>query len=1100
MVLWGLVPATAALAASSNNPYIQSVTTSVSGDTATASSVHKPPYVHVWYQFRITSPQGHQWIARRFQSGDSFTWTPPKNATGPYEIEAYALTQFQVAHKDWALAVGSTPAVLSVGVLASIQMPTTLPALTAGQTTPDQVSVQLVNSNGTNAANETVTLTSSDPQAASVPASVTTNGNGQASFNVTAGTKADANVTITAQVGSVSTTTTVAVNPAAPAAVILSPASSDMAADGQASETLTGTVVDQYGNTVSGYNGTVGVVVNPNQFAQVPMSIVPQNPNNANANDTVNNPYWYTAKNGVVTFSVQEELASRNVTGEPTGDVGDTANVVPILPGGMLETANAATITLTAPQPTYDIVGQLSTGSNGGVIVQPLPSVLANNNAIFIAPMTADQNQVPLVGSSGIGDGGTATISVSGPATLTYTNLYGQQETNLTQVTMPIDAENNVLVDTLQLVPNPGQTGTVTVTISNATNGLKLAAPTQISVVPAGNVGASWQGPSSLSFTADQVADDHYAQQNLSESANLWTPVSSSPGSTATSFNIQAVDQNGLSVAAPQPSVNVTTASGQSVADLSASIAAGNGQGAYVVTLTYNGKGLADGTYDVTISEGLMQSLVVPMTITAGVPYQVTVTPPSGQVVDVTPDNPSLNITGQIVDVLGNNVGAPAGTTMTFEDTVQNTPINNIQSGAPLDLSGGTGSTSDQTVYVNSTGQAVIKATALAQGDDGAVDVTANLPSGYPLRHAEAESATVVETGTLVSQLTASVQNNNYVAGTSGGQSSAYPQVLVTEENAAHGPLTTGDTLSYTITSTNAFYPGASGTVNYSGPNTPIPVITDMAGTYTVQIQDLSNSSVAPISVQVTIQANSAAGVGLFANGAEVQQDVPTALNYSSDTNYNVPNTYYATKSNAETGGIAVTANQPVPVWVHVTDDTGNIVNAPAGGVTVDLSAMSQNTPSTAEFQNGAGQSINSVTIPAGQNGVEVYLVDSQSETVQVQATYVQQAMLSFAGTSKGVATYSNGSYSWDVNVADQFGNPIMGLTAADATVVDTSSSPNVSFPNSAAGNTLTLTPVSGTPGEYLLTVTVGTNETTPIATTDVANITIDGTSINGTF
>jgi hypothetical protein len=30
--------------------------------------------------------------------------------------------------------------------------------------------------------------------------------------------------------------------------------------------------------------------------------------------------------------------------------------------------------------------------------------------------------------------------------------------------------------------------------------------------------------------------------------------------------------------------------------------------------------------------------------------------------------------------------------------------------------------------------------------------------------------------------------------------------------------------------------------------------------------------------------------------------------------------------------------------------------------------------------------------------------------------------------------------------------------------------------------------------------VTVGTNETTPIATTDVANITIDGTSINGTF
>lgn len=878
------------------------------------------------------------------------------------------------------------------------------------------------------------------------------------------------------------------------ASVTLSPSSSSLAADGQASETITATVLDKNGNVVTGYNGPVGVVVNPNQFGSGAqgMTILPQGANNQNtANDTGANPYWFTAKNGVASINIAERLPSNNVTGGiPTGVVGDTANVVPILPHMGLETSNAAQINLVAPQPTYDIVAAVTdtmvnmgsaTFSPGMVItaLSNMSPITNQSGPINIAPVVADQNQVPMNGSTGNGDGGTAVIHVSGPATLTYVNGNGVKETNLTKMTMPIDAYNypGFFInqgDTLLLVPNPGQTGTITVSITNGTNGLEMAAPVQLKLVPPENA-AGWQGPSSLSYTADQVAADSYAQRNLSESQNIWTPGAN--GTTSTSFNIQAVDQNGVYVGAQMPAVSVTTAGGQGVADLSASISGSASTGAYGVTLTYNGQGLAAGTYDVTISEGLMNSLVVPVTISTGIRWQVAVNPPSStstggpNILDVTPNNPSMTITGQIEDVLGNAVSAPSGTQLTFTDS----------RAGDLQLSGGTGSTSQQTVYVNGSGAASVNALALQMGNDGSVDVSVVMPQGGSLHQSTAASASIYETLSLVSKLEATTSGSGYVA----GSGAPYPAVLVTEENAANSIMNNGDTLGYSISSTNPFYGGASGTVNYTGKNSVIPVTSNMAGTYTVKVWDASNSAVAPITATVTVAANSAAGVGLFANGAEVSQDVPTALNLDNSTNTGI----------GMSGQIQATNNSPVPVWVHVTDATGNIVNAPAGGVTVNLST--DHNPGAA-FENSAGQVLTQVTIAAGQNGTEVWLVANQSGMVTVSASYVQAATVSFAGTNNGVATrtYHNGAYwyAWNVNVMDQFGNPITGLTAKDASVMDTSASPNVSWPST--NHNVMLASVAGSPGEYTLSV----SSPKRILKTDVANISIDGGSVSGTF
>jgi len=113
--------------------------------------------------------------------------------------------------------------------------------------------------------------------------------------------------------------------------------------------------------------------------------------------------------------------------------------------------------------------------------------------------------------------------------------------------------------------------------------------------------------------------------------------------------------------------------------------------------------------------------------------------------------------------------------------------------------------------------------------------------------------------------------------------------------------------------------------------------------------------------------------------------------------------------------------------------------------------------------------------------------------------SYQQVATATFAGTSKGVATQSGSDYFWTVNVADQFGNPVTGLTYTSAALVDTSASPEITYTGvstTLAAGDFTMTASSTIAGQY----TIEAEASTAPPSTDVAQITIDGSTINGTF
>ncbi len=1069
MMLMSLLPGASALAAGTPSVTLtgSSITSTPGGTvsfTAAASNVS-----NAMYQFWVEEPNGTWVQGTSWQSSPNFTLSTP--TSGDYLVSVNTMSASQVQAGDWSAAV--SPANGSDGVFVNSSV--TLTGNTTDVAVGQKISVTASASNiydpqyqfwwqnpvtgtwhGTNYmapnnSNGTYTFTFNAPVA----------GN----YRMIAYAKSP--LAVNDLEGAIWSNVLTGIAFGQAAMINLSPTTTSMAADGAATTSMTATVVDSNGNTVLNYNGAVGVVLQGSD-------LTPTNAMNGNtANNTQANPYLFQATNGVATIQLVEQswVGSNNI--------GDTVAVVPLLPGQSLESGNAAKINLTAPQATYDVLAQYAS-------LGPLPSVMSNaNTSLYLGAYVADQNQVPLPLGYGYGDAGTITVSVSGPATLTeYNSFTGYTQPGLTSATLGLGVYSGAYGDYVNLVPNANASGMVTLTLSNASNGLPVGPPIQIMVVPPQNAN-SWTVTSSTpgTYTADQVAADSYAANNLSEAPNIWSIDPYAPNYRFSPYwTIQATDPNGLAVSAPKPSVAVTL-HGNPVSNLLVTGLANNGDGSYTFGLEYTGGALAAGTYDVTVSEGLTNTLTIPVTITAGVPNQVGVTPAeytaSGaqQTVDVTPTNPSLTVTGQVEDILGNPVSAP-GATLTFTDT---TNSNELQ------LSGGAGSLSQQTVNVNSSGAASVTASAVAQGNDGAVTVGGTLADGASLT--SANSATIDETGSLVSHLVASTTGTPYLAGSSYTAGASYPAVLITEENAANAPMSTGDTLNYTITSTNPMYPGKSGTVSYTGVNTPITVKTDMAGTYTVTVTDASNSAVAPVTATVVVNAGSAAGVGLFASGTEIAQDVPAALNLATDTNYNV----------GSTGTLSATANTPQTVWVHVTDNTGNIVDAPSGGVTVNLTTNS----ASAVFENSSGQVITQVTIPAGQNGVAVSLVDSATQSVTVGATYVPVATATFAGTSNGVATQGGSSgaytYAWTVNVADQFGNPITGLTYADAALVDTSASPEVTYTGVSVGSlapgdfTVTQT---NTAGQYTITA----ESSTTVPTTDVAHITIEGSSINGTF
>lgn len=201
------------------NSAFKSVSRSVQDDQLFMQATTKKPWVHVEYQYLLKTP-GKPWrIAQRYSPSSQFAYVPPAGSTGLYEIQGMALTQYQVAHKEWSHAVATAPLVLypapkrlKVGIDYSHLYPltTTTPApmgVSASIQAPDGGSISKP---------ETITLTSSNPRIVSVPRYESTDSRGDnANFEIHAGS-VPGQATITARCGSAKTSITITVVPLQP--------------------------------------------------------------------------------------------------------------------------------------------------------------------------------------------------------------------------------------------------------------------------------------------------------------------------------------------------------------------------------------------------------------------------------------------------------------------------------------------------------------------------------------------------------------------------------------------------------------------------------------------------------------------------------------------------------------------------------------------------------------------------------------------------------------------------------------------------------------------------------------------------------------------
>lgn len=247
LLMLSMIPAAAAFAAT--NSYISNVTTTANGIGVSATSTTTPPNLKVEYQFWATNPSGHTWILRKFEPSATFKWTPP--SSGTFKVQSFALTEYQVAHKDWGAAVAGTTVTDQADEATAISI-AGAPTANIGVNTAETLTVT-----GTDAAGQTVPITATPTwslPSGTTGATLETLTNGGVVFNATQ----PGSYAVTATVDGLTATHTIVVY-GAPAAVKLSAASTTLVADGVATDTITATVVDANGNTVSDYNGTLDV-------------------------------------------------------------------------------------------------------------------------------------------------------------------------------------------------------------------------------------------------------------------------------------------------------------------------------------------------------------------------------------------------------------------------------------------------------------------------------------------------------------------------------------------------------------------------------------------------------------------------------------------------------------------------------------------------------------------------------------------------------------------------------------------------------------------------------------------------------------------------
>ncbi|MBF0142599.1 MAG: Ig-like domain-containing protein [Magnetococcales bacterium] len=217
-------------------------------------------------------------------------------------------------------------------------------------------------------------------------ATATTNASGQAGTTLTLGTKAGAN-TVTATVGSLTAATFTATGTAASATqLLLSASTSSVKATAAANVTITGTIADQYGNTVTGATDTVTFSVGAQTYGDFSGSATASGA--ASSGVATATLVTKVSDGGTITVSGTTPSLTATAITVTTAAFKLTASRTDLLPG------ETATLTLvdaaTSPDPTWSGSNLSGTSATGATFTAPATITGSTQSFTVTAADTVD--------------------------------------------------------------------------------------------------------------------------------------------------------------------------------------------------------------------------------------------------------------------------------------------------------------------------------------------------------------------------------------------------------------------------------------------------------------------------------------------------------------------------------------------------------------------------------------------------------------------------------------------------------------------------------------------------------------------------------------
>lgn len=803
MLLMSMIPAASAFAATA--PAVVSVTLSSEQGTVavgntvsfTATAVQSGTGTPL-YQFWYEGVNGN-WHSTSWSTSNSFSLPPLKQ--GSYEVVVYAKDKGQAipansegTNSNQFVNVDSS-ATLTAPTLTNVAPGTTLTFTASSKNLTDPVYQLWIQSPDGN------WFASGDYQSSPT-------------FQVTAALAGDYHAVLyakdlnapqTAAFSEYSKATFDAFGQAA--AVKLSATSSSLVADGAASDTITAMVVDNNGNTVGNFNGTVTLTA-------------PSGMTFANGSDTTT----LTITNGTAAVTVTAStslIGSESITtsglvansGESTASVVSygSVTVTTVSPVATELLVSAATSTVPNNTSTSDTV-TITLGDQAG---NPLPTGVTST---FYA-VTAD-----VVGAGTLSGGASSTTEFVGDGAPASFTVYSEPDV-AGSIGIMASAQNLATGTTTIEAVGVGQAAQLGVSSTTGT----LSAATTYTV------------SSSSSFTL-------------------------ASGTTETTYTVTLEDAAGQAVTAPSAETfyltdNATTGMAYVVNGTSATLIPQTGDTVAVTVATNDTTATftvvntttqaSPATLTLTAESGDVANVATnaPLSTTASTSYMF-VTGPAYQLAvtgtESIAEGKSATYTAQVEDSVGNAV-ADANAVVTFTITGSGTFANGATT--LTELTNASGAASVTVDAATSAGTYTVSATISPSLTEPTSAVTATVTS---------PAATVAELGLSVVGPTANSYSGTTL--TLPGLSSA--TATITEENAIQAGVSEAtDNLNVStsngdvVLATNSGVIQSGTTLSISGAETvSFEVVGGTAGTATVTVTDTSDPSVAPVSFTVDVQ------------------------------------------------------------------------------------------------------------------------------------------------------------------------------------------------------------------------------------------------------